>query len=170
MAWKTVSIAFAGNDGIYVTAIGSDCAASTPALTIPGASQPDWGPAEIAPGPRKGTGPGGDGRGDGPFGQPGAPVITVKALKAKKVAKRGLPVRVTCATACSVKATLKVKKLRGVVARATGSAAAGGTVTLTLKPKRPAVRRKLARMRGAKATVKVVVDRGAPVTRKVTLG
>jgi WD40 repeat protein len=158
-------LAFGASDGVYVTAIGADCAAGAPALAIPGASQPDWGPADIAPGKRdEGKGP------EGPGVQPGAPAIAVKARKAKKVAKRGLPVRVTCATACSVKATLKVKKVRGVVARATGSAAAGGTVTLTLKPKRQAVRRKLARMHGAKATVKVVVDGGAPVTRKVTLG
>ena len=56
-----------------------------------------------------------------------------------------------------------------MVASATGSAAAGGTATLTLRPK-PALRRKLARMRGAKATVKVVVDGAAPITRKLTLG
>jgi opacity protein-like surface antigen len=161
-------LAFAGQDGIYVTAIAADCAASAPALAIPGASQPDWGPAEIAPGPRKGTGPGGGGPGSGPGGQPGAPAVAVKALKAKKVARRGLPVRVTCAAACSVKATLKVRKLRGVVATAKGSAPAGGTVKLTLKPKR-ALRKKLARLRGAKATVKVVVDGGAPVIRKITL-
>ncbi len=161
-------LAFGGADGIYVTEIGADCAASTPALAIPGASQPDWGPAEIAPAPRKGTGPGGGGPGGGPGGQPAAPAIAVKALKAKKVARRGLPVRITCVAACSVKATLKVKPLRGVVAKAKGSAPAGGTVKLTLKPKR-ALRRKLARLRGARATVKVVVDGGAPVIRKVTL-
>ena len=128
-------LAFGGERRHLRHAIGADCAASAPALAIPGASQPDWGPADDRPGPRKGTGPGGDGP-EGPGAQPGAPAIAVKALKAKKVAKRGLPVRVTCAAACSVKATLKVKKLRGVVARAKGSAAAGGTVTLTLKPKR----------------------------------
>ena len=57
-----------------------------------------------------------------------------------------------------------------MVASATGSAAAGATASLTLRPKPPAPRPKLARMRGAKATVKVVVDGAAPITRKLTLG
>jgi hypothetical protein len=161
-------LAFAGNDGVYVTAIGADCAGSTPALAIPGASQPDWGPAEIAPGPRKGSGPGA--QPGGPGAGLGAPAVAVKAVTAAKAARRGLPVRVTCAAACTVTARLKVKPLRGVLARATGSAPAGGTVALRLKPAKRAVRRKLARLRGAKATVKVVVDGAAPVTRRVTLG
>jgi hypothetical protein len=160
-------LAFGGADGIYVTAVGADCAVSTPALAIPGASQPDWGPAEIAPAPREdgGRAP----QPAGPGAQPGAAEVAVRALKARKVAKRGLPVRITCAAACSVKATLKVETLRGVVAKAKGSAPAGGTVKLTLAPAKRGVKRKLARLRGAKATVKVVVDGGAPVIRTVTL-
>jgi hypothetical protein len=67
-----------------------------------------------------------------------------------------------------VRARLRVKRLRGVVATATGSAPAGGTARLTLKPKQ-ALGRKLARMRGAKATVTIAIDGGAPIARKLTL-
>ncbi|HZB74734.1 MAG TPA: hypothetical protein VE526_00825 [Solirubrobacteraceae bacterium] len=167
------SLAIGSADGIWVKRGVGSCDSPAPVLLLPGGSQPDWGPADVNPQPRTGpaTDPGtGPGTGPAPAPGPGgAPAITVAGAKARTVARRGLPVRVSCAAACAIRVQLRVKALRGVVASATGSAAAGATVTLTLRPK-PAVRRKLARMRGAKATVKVVVDGAAPITRKLTLG
>lgn len=47
------AIAWQEGDGIWTAALpAGDCASATPRLTIPGASQPDWGPAPVAPGPR----------------------------------------------------------------------------------------------------------------------
>ena len=169
------SLAIGSADGIWVKRDAGSCDSPAPVLLLPGGSQPDWGPADVNPQPRSGgdgggTGGGGGGEAGGGQEQGGAaaPVIAVKGARAAAVAKRGLPVRVTCAAACAIRVQLRVKTLRGVVASARGTAAAGATATLTLRP-RAAARRKLARMHGARATVRIVVDGAAPIARTVTL-
>lgn len=48
------AIAWQEGDGIWTTSLTpGDCRASAPKLTIPGASEPDWGPAAVNPGPRE---------------------------------------------------------------------------------------------------------------------
>jgi opacity protein-like surface antigen len=46
------SVAFADPDGIWVKRAADDCEYPQPALAVPGGSQPDWGPAAVAPEPR----------------------------------------------------------------------------------------------------------------------
>jgi hypothetical protein len=46
------SLAIADGDGIYVKRDAGDCDLPQPLLVIPGGSEPDWGPAAVAPGPR----------------------------------------------------------------------------------------------------------------------
>ena len=164
------ALAFAGTDGIYVMGIGADCADSKPALAIPGASQPDWGPADINPGPR-GGGVGAGGGGTPPPPSPGAGAPTLK-LQGKASAKRGVGLGVTCASACTIQAKLTLSKRAArkshvprTVATARGSAPAGGTAALKLRPKAK-LRREL---KGAKATVRVVVVEGG-VSRTLTRG
>lgn len=54
------AIAWQEGDGIWTTALPATGCAGAPKLTIAGASEPDWGPAAINPGPRE-TPPGGGG-------------------------------------------------------------------------------------------------------------
>jgi hypothetical protein len=54
------AIAWQEGDGIWTANLPADnCASAVPRLTIPGASEPDWGPAAVSPGPRQ-TAPGPD--------------------------------------------------------------------------------------------------------------
>jgi hypothetical protein len=129
------SLAWGEPDGVWIKAGALDCAVQ-PALVIPGASEPDWGPADA--------------------GSAASPALKLKVARAslRRVAAKGLKVTVPCATACIVdgRLTLKGRKLgaKRVVREAAGAA------TLTLKPRAKAARR-LKRMRSAKLTVRVVV-------------
>ena len=161
-------LAFAAPDGVWTLRATADCAAAAPALLIPGASQPDWGPAPVAPGPRPGGGGSGPG---GAGGQPasGRPSLTVKRARAKAIARKGLALTVACPAACAVKADLLVDKrsarrlrLRGKrpAGTATRTLAAAGSATLSLKPAKR-LRARFARLKGAKLTVRVTVTDGA---------
>lgn len=46
------AIAWQEGDGVWTMDLPADCADGTPRLLIPGASEPDWGPANVNPGPR----------------------------------------------------------------------------------------------------------------------
>ncbi len=98
-------LAFAAPDGIWTLRATADCGAAAPALLIPGASQPDWGPAPVAPGPRA-NGSGGGSGGAGGGGATGGPTLAVKRAGAKAIARKGLAVAVACPAACTVKAEL----------------------------------------------------------------
>ena len=138
----------------------------------PCASQPDWGPALVAPGPRPGGGGSGPG---GAGGQPasGRPSLTVKRARAKAIARKGLALTIACPAACAVKADLLVDKrsarrlrLRGKrpAGTATRTLAATGSATLSLKPAER-LRARFARLKGAKLTVRVTVTDGAGATQ-----
>jgi hypothetical protein len=134
------SLAWAEGDGIWAAKIGRDCSGS-PRLVIPGASDPDWGPADAgggSPGPPVPPGP----------AQPSVTIPRSVAAGAR------LRIAVTCPGACRASATARAG--RRVVARAARRVSGGAT--LSLKPRR---------LRGARRlAVKVVVkpDGGAAVT------
>jgi hypothetical protein len=109
------SLAWQEPDGVWVKPSALDCTVQ-PSLTIPGASEPDWGPANPAA-----------------IGAPAAP-----KLKAAASRKR-VTVSVPCATACIVDAKLLHKGRRVAKRRATLGAA--GTAKLTLKPRKHLKRR-----------------------------
>jgi hypothetical protein len=163
--------AFAAPDGIWTARATADCAAAAPALLIAGASQPDWGPADVNPGPRGGgSNPGG---GPGGGGSSAAPTLTVKRTRAKRIARRGAAVTVGCAAACAVKAELLVDRRsarrlglkRGrPAATAKRTLASAGTAKLTLKPL-PKLRKRFGRLRGAKLTVRVTVTDASGATQ-----
>jgi hypothetical protein len=104
-------IAFAHKDGVEVLPLPSvepDCpGASSGTVVIPGGSEPDWGPAPVAPGPAPCTGACG-----GPAGpaKPATPATPAKpappaAAKAKRcAAKPGARARKRCRRAVALRA------------------------------------------------------------------
>jgi hypothetical protein len=86
------SLAWAEGNGIWTGAITHDCKGS-PHLTIPGAREPDWGPAGVGA-----AAPGGPAAG-------AATVRTVRAIGRTRLRQRGLTVRVRCPSACRATAT-----------------------------------------------------------------
>jgi hypothetical protein len=155
-------LAFAAPDGVWVARATADCAAASPALLLAGASQPDWGPADVNPGPR--TTPGRvDPPGHDPV--PGRATLTVKRARAKAIARKGLALTVACPAACTIKAELLVakataRKLRLGRGRAAGTAtrrlAAAGSAALAVKPAKR-LRKRFSRLKAAKLTVRVTV-------------
>jgi hypothetical protein len=92
-----------------------------------------------------------------------------KSIRVKELLKRGLAVRLTCAAACKVVATLSYKRKRLGVGRKT--LRANGTARLAVKIGKKA-RRRVRRLRGKKLTLRVKVTaagRTTTVTRKVKL-
>ncbi len=169
-------LAFAQADGVYVAAVpdlGAACSIGTDAgtLAIPGASAPDWGPADVpakAPSAPGGDGPGG-GPGSGPVG-PGTGIpsdldVRVAGLRGSKLAvtlKKGLGVRVSASDDAKAVVTVSLpkalgKKLRlaGVIGRKTVVATSGGTDTRV--PLSAAAKRKLRGRAAVSFVVKVTV-------------
>jgi hypothetical protein len=115
-------------------------------LLVAGATEADWGPADVPPArtadPRPGPGP-------GPAGK-----LTVKPRKAKlRVAlRRGLKVQVRVPSAGRLSGV--ARRAGKTVARGRARARSGGSATLTLRFRRPA-KRALARSGRARLTVKV---------------
>jgi len=110
------SLAWEEPDGVWVKRSALDCTVQ-PSLVIPGASEPDWGPAHPAA-----------------VGAPAAP-----ALKIGRASQKAVKIAVPCATACTVNAKLLHKGRRVAKRRATLGAA--GTAKLTLKPRKRLKRR-----------------------------
>jgi hypothetical protein len=134
------SLAWAEGNGVWTAAIGHDCAGS-PRLTIPGAREPDWGPAGAA------------------AASPARPAVrTAGTIGRRALQRRGLKVGVSCASTCRARAT--AARRGRVVARATKRVAGRGR--LTLRPER--VRRGPLSVR-----VRVRPNGGAPAsfTRRV---
>jgi WD40 repeat protein len=138
------SLAWAEGDGVWTGAVARNCAGS-PRLTIPGAREPDWGPAGVA-------------AASPPPAASGIAVRTPSAIGRRALQRRGLTVRVSCPSACL--ATAAVSRHGSVMARRSRRLAGNGR--LTLRP---------AHVRRGRLSVRVSVrpDGGAPasVTRKV---
>ena len=143
------AVAWAEGDGIWTTPVGAldsaDCSWGQPQGIIAGASQPDWGPADVTPGGSKPPA-------TTPPGSRGAdarrrPLIVVAPSRIKRSAllRRGVRVRVTAARAGRATATLRLG--RRVIARRSRRLAAKQTAVLTLKPSP----RQAARVRHARA-------------------
>ena len=149
------ALAYADKDGVWVTSVppaltADNCAALSSRLVLPGASEPDWGPADSVPPAPSSTPP--PPPSTGPAGGPAAVLL---ALRAPRVVTHGrsLRVRVQLARPARVAVTLRhgarVRHLalagragwnalvaRGALARGrwrvTGSAA-GTTLTTTFR-------------------------------------
>jgi hypothetical protein len=139
------SLAWTEGDGIWIGGVGRDCSGS-PKLVIPGASDPDWGPAG-ASGSAPGPGPG-----------PAKPSVSIPRSHTRG---RLLKLAVTCPEPCRASATARARGR--VVARANRRLTGSGK--LTLRPKRLRGARRLA------VRVMVKPDGGAAVavTRSVKL-
>ena len=107
------SLAWAEPDGIWTKPDLDTCGSPQPALTIPGGSEPDWGPAAVDPGPLL--------------------KFAVKPVKASlgKVLKKGLRMKVTTPAAGRVNA--KVKLGSKTVATGSARAAAAGKTVVTAR-------------------------------------
>ena len=145
-------IAFAEGDGIHIADVpdfGGGCtttgATQNPALVIPGATEPDWGPADVPP-----ARPAGGNGGNGGAGQSLAIAVSGKKLKA--ALRKGLKVSVTVPSAGRLSAT--ATKKGKTVAKAAKKSVKAGKQSLTLKFTK-AARRSLARSRSVKLTIKV---------------
>jgi hypothetical protein len=151
-------VAWAAGDGIHVAAVPSfaggctlEGATPNPPLVIPGATEPDWGPAGVPAG--RVTQPGG-----GPTGQPGggttspppAARLQVKALRGPRGA-----VRVRIAAPGKGRLTVTAKGAR----TATRAVTRAGSVTLTLRVKGHA----------RKVAVKVAFRPAGGATQRATL-
>jgi hypothetical protein len=101
------SLAWGEPDGVWVKPSALDCTVQ-PSLVIPGATEPDWGPAGV--------------------GAPAKPRLSVRAKKRK------VTVSVPCSTACVVQA--KLVRRGKTIAKKRTTLAAAGTAKLALRAKR----------------------------------
>jgi hypothetical protein len=158
--WSPDGTAFAyvNADGIAVKRNADDCASPQPTTIIPGGSEPDWGPANVNPGPR-----GGGSTSSGGPAAPGTAVTTlaIKKIRLAKALKRGL--RITLTGAKPGKRLVVAKRGKRVVARGTARVGASGNATVTLRFTR-AGKRALRKLHRVKLTIS-----GPGVSRKVTL-
>jgi hypothetical protein len=168
---------WASGKGLDVAPIGdmsATCASGQNAAEIlPGASSPDWGPADVptgrpaAPGGGTGSGSGGSGSGStgsggtgaggsagGPAVQrPGAVAVAASGARLRTALKSGLTLKVTVPAAGRVSATARLGGK--VVGTGRGTAGQAGKLTLRLRFTK-AARARLLRARSAKLTVTVV--------------
>jgi hypothetical protein len=153
------ALAWGEPDGIWTIPstrlIEPDCAKTQPTLTIPGGSEPDWGPADIgAPKPPEKTVKPTDKdpeKTPGTNGGDGGVQMLVTVELAKKLKLRGFTAAVTVPTAGKLVASAKVGKKVAYTGSAT--AKAGGEVKVKLKATK--FGKKLARKR--KATAKLTL-------------
>jgi hypothetical protein len=184
------ALVWAEPDGIWTMNHAGTCA-DQPRVLIAGASQPDWGPAPVNPGPREVPPP--PERRDPPLPPPVEerrappparavrPSVGAPRTRAA-LAKRGVRVGYACPAACTVAATLVADratgrrlKLKGarVVARGTRRLRAAGTATVVLRPARKLGGRVVELRRRATFTVKITVTvagaKAQTFTRKVVV-
>ena len=160
-------LAWAAGDGIHVAAVpdfGGGCtlagATPTPPLAIAGATEPDWGPADV-PAARSDVGSQGGQAGAGGKADPKAKVMKTRL---KVALRQGLRVRVTVPKAGRLGATASRKGR--TVAKAPAKRVAAGKRTLVLRFNR-AAKRSLRRSKATKLTIRVAyTPRGG--TRQVT--
>ena len=128
------SVAFDGSDGVEVlelpNVVPGDCPGATSSRTLlPGASDPDWGPAPVAPGPRDPADP------DDPSdpNDPGSLSISAPAkLKLKQAARKGIRFDVSAPSAGSIDASASVGRKQVAVGSLDVSEA--GVRTVRLEP------------------------------------
>ena len=166
-------LAWADSEGVKVVnvpdfAAAKNCtmegASETSALLIPGAAEPDWGPADVPAGRQGGKG------GDGPRPGAGALSATVAKVKLGRALKRGVTVKVAVPGSgkLSAKAKAHGKKVAAAGARAVQAGTASVKLTFTAKGRK-------ALKRARKATLKVAVKftpaggAAQTTTAKVTL-
>jgi len=125
-------------DGVWLKTNPDVCDDPQPRLLIPGASEPEWGPAPVNPGPRPGS-------------------FQVKQLtkKLKDAAKRGIRFRVKVPVAGKLKLTIVQGKKK--LASGTVKARKPGWVAVTAKPTRQAKKR-FAKARKASLTANFMID------------
>jgi hypothetical protein len=156
------ALAWQEGDGIWVEALPPKCAEAKPHLLIPGATEPDWGPADVNPGPRVAPAP------PPPPGAPPPPVVKKPTKdKPEKVTPGDGPRTFTASLPKALAKGLKLRlevpgagRLSGVaklggkpVASGSRKVAAAGDTVLALRFT------KAARTRLAKAgQAKLVVD------------
>jgi hypothetical protein len=151
------AVAWTEGDGIWTTPVGAldstDCTWEQPHRIIAGASQPDWGPADVSAAPAEAPG--------------SAPrrtntrrrTLVVRApasIKRTVLLRSGLKVRITAAR--DGRATAALRLTRRTVARRSRRLAAGRTTVLVLKPSR----QQASRVRHARA-LKLAVRKGRHV-------
>jgi hypothetical protein len=165
------ALALASSDGIWVKRQARDCTVQ-PELVVPGGSEPDWGPANVAPAPRPtssggGGTPGGSGASAPPAGPvtaaPAATVATLRVTKVKLARALRSGLRLTLAGARPGRQAIVAKRGRKVVARGTATVAANGAARVTLRFTK-AARKALRRARSVMLTIA-----GGGATAAVTL-
>ncbi len=186
-------LAFTLPEGLHVARTvptdAAQCGRFGSGLVVPGATEPDWGPAAIDPQPLPGPSPSpGPGPGPGPAPAPGpgpkpsspkakpATLAVVGASNRRTVARKGLSVRVrglaagqriTVRLRVNAAGAKRLKLGRKAVTLASGSARASkqGTTTVRLRLGRKAADAVRQQRRGIAATLSA----SGATTRKVTL-
>ena len=146
-------LAWGESDGVKVINVPDlsggcteDGLSQTASMLIPGATEPDWGPADVPPArPNPGAAPGSSSSGNM------AVKVTVARTSVKSALRRGLKIKVTVPSAGRLSAS--AAKGRKTVAGAHRKVARGGAQTPTLRFTRKG-RRMLARARRVKLTLK----------------
>ena len=160
-------IAWELDDGVHVQPVYdlSTCTQPAGGFVIPGARQPDWGPADVPvttpmPPPQPPQPPVGDG--------PLQSALVARNAKLSTALKKGVKITVQCSSPCQASGNLKYK--RKVVAK--GSKAIGGTGTLVLKFTAKG-KKQLKRLKKAKLAVTVTAvdgqNRASAANGSVTL-
>jgi WD40 repeat protein len=147
-------LAWGESDGVKVINVPDlsggcteDGLSQTASMLIPGATEPDWGPADVPPArPDAGSGSGSGGGGSSKALQ-----VTIAATKVKAALKHGLKVKVSVPSAGRLSAG--ATKGRKTVASGRKKVARGGAQTLTLRFTNKG-RRMLAHAHNVKLTVK----------------
>ena len=151
------AVAWAEGDGVWTTPVGAldstDCSWAQPHRIIAGASQPDWGPADVTPAAAQAPGSAPPRAG----ARRRALVVRAPAsIKRTVLLHNGVKVRITAAQAGRATAALRLG--RRVLARGSRRLAAKRSAVLVLKPSR----RQAARVRHAR-TLKLAVRKGGQV-------
>jgi hypothetical protein len=161
------AVAWAEGDGIWSMPVGAldspDCSWASPRLIIAGASQPDWGPADVTPAAPKPPAPAPPAR-QAPSTPP-RPLLVVAPASIKRAAllRHGLKITVTAAQTGRVAATLRSG--RRVIVRGSRRLNAQRSAVLRLKPPR----HRAGSLRRARA-LELRVNNGTHVyTQKLTL-
>jgi hypothetical protein len=165
------ALAWQEGNGVWTESLpADDGAAGEPRLLIPGASEPDWGPAPVNPGPRSQPGPA---PGPAPAPQPGPQSGSKLAASAARTSlpralAKGLKLRLTVPGAgrVSARATAKGK----TVATGSRTVKKAGSTTVALRFSKNA-RRKLRQARSAKLAVAIrfAPKGGAAITQRLAV-
>ncbi|HVY97408.1 MAG TPA: hypothetical protein VHA54_10660, partial [Solirubrobacterales bacterium] len=150
--------------GVYTDP--SRCGEAQENLVLPGASEPDWGPADVNPQPRAGGPPAGAPSGmpaGGKKGATGSPRISIPRASLATACRKGL--RVALANVRSRKATIVVRRGGATVAKATVRVPKSGRGTFTVRFSKRAAKNPCKR---PPRTVKLTVT-AAGVEKAVTL-